>query len=57
MNERSVEGEGALTGQGRTGQNAGRKGPRMLLFRKMKYLYFEVSTLPEASSHPSAPQS
>ena len=57
MDERSVEGTDAQTGQGRTGQNDGRKGPRMLLFRKMKYLYFDVSTLPEASSHPSAPQS
>lgn len=48
---------GTPSGQGHTGQEAGRNGPRMLLLRNMKNLYFEVSTLPEASSHPSAPQS
>ena len=41
----------------RTGQKAGRKGPRTLLFRNMKYLYFLGSTCPSRRSHAMVPQS
>ena len=41
----------------RTGQKAGRKGPRVLLLRNMKYLYFFTSICLLLNSHAMVPQS